>query len=142
MKARKPNRAGTPRPARPREQKAGVKGKSTRRQPPARRGPASEAARRLRETERRAEAEPPAELDAATLAERMTALEGILRWQGLDDAPATSLEELYPLWNVRSEREAWLHLAIHLEELCACRLEHGMHVLLAHAHALRVLRAQ
>lgn len=45
MKARKPNRAGTPRPARPREQKAGVKGKSTRRQPPARRGPASEAAR-------------------------------------------------------------------------------------------------
>ena len=45
MKARKPNRTAAPRSARPREEKAGVKGKSVRKQPPARRRPVGETAR-------------------------------------------------------------------------------------------------
>ena len=74
-------------------------------------GPASESERRLRETERRARAEPPAELSVESLNERMDASRAILQHQGLDDAPATSLKHLQSLWNVRSEREAWLQLA-------------------------------
>lgn len=71
----------------------------------------NDAERRRRETERRARAEPSAEVGAASLSERMNALEAILKWQGLDASPATSLEELYGLWNVRSEQEGWLQLA-------------------------------
>lgn len=71
----------------------------------------TETERRLDETVRRARAEPPAALGVSTLAERMNTLEAILQWQGLDAAPATSLEDLYTLWNVESEREGWLQLA-------------------------------
>lgn len=45
MKAKKPNRAGTPRSARSREDRAGVRGKSTNTQPPARRRPSRETTR-------------------------------------------------------------------------------------------------
>ena len=71
----------------------------------------TEKERRLGEITRRAQAQPPVELGRESLEQRAAALEAVLQWQGLDAAPATTLEELYPLWNVCSEQDSSLHLA-------------------------------
>ena len=67
--------------------------------------------RRRREAYRRERAQPPVLLNEGTVAERLAHLTEVLQWRGLDSPPATSLDALHTLWNVRTEPEALLQLA-------------------------------